>query len=114
MENVFPFGHLPHNELLDLSFNTIFTFVCLNHGSVVPKDYGLLDKLDFSKLRLSEKDELSDNDIDNYVELHSNFDYYTMHGFHKLVKNTKGDSDVNQLSVMHSNICWLLGNIEKV
>ncbi len=86
MTNVFPFGHLPQNELLDPGFNSIFTYVCLNYGSVIPTDYGLLDKLDFSKLRLSEKDELSDNDIDNYVELHSNFDYYTMHGFHKLVK----------------------------
>ena len=84
IDKIFPFRHLPHNELLDLGFNSIFTCVPLNYGSVIPTDYGLLDKLDFSKLRLSEKDELSDNDIDNYVELHSNFDYYTMHGFHKL------------------------------
>ena len=76
------------------------------------QDYQLLEKLELCKLNPSEHDSHYDNDIDNHVHFHDNFDYFSNHKFHKLIK--KSLSDKERFSLLHSNISSLLGNFDKL
>ena len=76
------------------------------------RDYQLLEKLELCKLNPSEHDSRYDEDIDNHVHFHDNFDYFSNHKFHKLIK--KSLSDKERFSLLHSNISSLLGNFDKL
>ena len=98
--------------MLDLTFNSIFICPC-QHSCIDIHDYQLLEKLELCKLNHSEYDSLFDNDIDNHVRFHNNFDYFSNHKFHKLIKNISLFGN-KRFSLLHTNISSLLGNFDKL
>ena len=108
----FPFSTLETNDLLDLTFNSNFICPC-RHSCVDIHDYQLLEKLELCKVNHSEYDSLFDNDIDNHVRFHDNFDYFSNHKFHKLIKNISL-SGKERFSLLHTKISSLLGNFDKL
>ena len=110
--NKLPFTSLKDLELIDLAFNSNFTCPCQKTCTNVD-NHEILKTLDLCKLNLSEHDPLYGNDINSHVNFHSNFDYYTIHKFHKLVKNLSLKNG-KLFSLMHTNISSLLGNVEKL
>ena len=60
----------------------------------------------------SDKDFHNTNDIyDNYLDLKPNFKYYEIHDFHKITNTLEMHK---QTSILHTNICSLQGNIDKL
>lgn len=112
-ESLFPFTNLADNDLLSLTFNSNFTCPCQKTCMDI-SDYDALEILDLCKLRLSENDPLFDNDIDSHVAADNNFDYYSNHKFHKLINNSCLPNGENKLSLIHTNISSLLGNMDNV
>ncbi len=108
----FPFAKLETNELTDLTFNSNFICPC-RHSCIDIQDYQLLERLELCKLNPSEHDPLYNNDIDNHVRFHDNFDYFSNHKFHKLIRNIRS-SGKERFSLLHSNILSLLGNFDKL
>ena len=101
-------------ELIDLTFNSNFICPCKYSCICISiQDYQLLERLQLCKLNLSEHDLLYDNDIDNHVSFHDNFDYFSNHKFHKLIRNISS-SGKERFSLLHSNISSLLGNFDKL
>ena len=111
-ESKFPFVKLNDFDLLDLTFNSNFECPCQKKCTNVDNQE-ILETLDLCKLTLSEHDLLCENDINNHVNFHSNFDFYTIHKFHKLIRNISFKKE-EQLSLMHTNNSSLLGNVEKL
>ena len=95
----------------DLTFNSNFECPCQKKCTNFDNQE-ILETLDLCKLYLSEHDLLCENDTNNHVNFHSNFDYYTIHKFHKLIRNMSFKKE-EQLSLMHTNISSLLGAIHK-
>ena len=61
----------------------------------------------------SEYDSLFDNDFDNHVRFHDNFDYFSNHKFHTLIKNISL-SGKERFSLLHTNVSSLLGTFDKL
>ena len=64
---------LETNDLVDLTFNSNVICPC-RHSCIDIHDYQILETLDLCKVNHPEYDSLFDNDIDNHVRFHDNFD----------------------------------------
>ena len=88
------------SEVRQLAFNSKFSCRCQTANNSIT-DYCEMERLNLCRIDLKEHDYLFDKDIENYAKFHSNFDYYTIHSFHKLITNLQNDQ---HFSIFHTNI----------
>ena len=99
-----PFNCVSNHEILSDHFNSNEYCSCKDTTDLT--DFDCLDtitELNLNKLNLNNFHPNSDSDIDPNLNSYSNFQYYTIHEFHKLCN--KLDQDKSPLfSLMHTYI----------
>ena len=103
----FPFINIENDELLMFGFNSNLKCSCSTRNiNSIPNNLNLL-----LTSHSDEDFQNSENLNENYVDLKPDFKYYEVHDFHKMID--KIDSK-KQSSLLHTNICSLQANIEKL
>ena len=102
----FPLNNIDNDELIMLSFNSNLDCTCTtNHNTS-------LNNLNTILTSRTDKDFPHNGELnDNYPDLMPNFKYYETHDFHKLKQST---NIKKHTSLLHTNICSLQANIEKL
>ena len=108
----FAFNSIVDCELVKESFNSNFDCSCLiSCPSLTIKRNLLLEMAKFDKDEKYGPD--PENNIDKNFNLNVDFDYYTLHQFHKLVKDLNEKRKI-YFSIYHSNIESLQCNFERL
>ena len=113
VKETLPFFDYVYDSLIAETFNSNYECICtkgihLEHNTS-DADYEIFFNLD--QLSFSEHNKHSEFDSDEGLVSADNFQYYCIHAFHKLVRNTH----INQsFSLMHTNISSLTANFEKL
>ena len=113
-KNKFPFTDLQDNEISEMMFNSNFICQCLKRSPYkVEKGKYKFNITNSEPLNNkcfnSESDKIDAVISDNLTS--PDFNYYENHDFHKLIN--KNDFTQN-FSLLHTNICSLQGNFEKL
>ena len=110
-----PFMNQTDSEIIQLTFNSNYDCICkeFSHENTLESktNNDLIEKINLPKLKLNEYSGDYSTDVDEQIDLKCNFDYYSVHEFHKLKNNT---SSRNSFSVFHTNISSLSTNFEKL
>ena len=109
-ENI-PFSHLENDEISELSYNSNFLCNCLDE-TIPEKGKNDLKFLNLKELNFKNDLSYIKVDPDENITDVTNFNYFTTHEFHKLSK--KANEKNNSFSILHSNICSLQGNFDKL
>ena len=115
MTETFRFTQIGKFELEKLSFNSNFTCSCLQKDSYSNIHENYLNHILNLKelLRINKNPHYSAKDPNVNVADPNCFNYYLNHEFHKLNKNINSDKN-DKFSLLHTNICSLQGNFEKL
>ena len=70
------------------------------------------DIFNLKELNFYKNQNYAQNDPEEQLIENTSFDFYATHEFHKLINKIKHNS--NSFSLLHTNICSLQGNIEKL
>ena len=116
MREKFAFTDLEDEAILKSSFNSNFDCKCQIDCDYINTDRNLI--LQFTKFEQSTDQKLSDgpdysNQIDKCFDLEVNFDYYSLHQFHKLTSSLKNRKKP-PFSLYHTNIQSLNCNFDRL
>ena len=104
----FPFSQATQAEVLQQNFNSNFQCKCKSSQKIERGNVFKMSK--FNKMSDIKYGPDKDNFMDKNYDLEPNFNYYTVHEFHKLKE--KLPKDKHNLSIFHTNICSLKQNFE--
>ena len=113
VKEALPFFDYDYDSLIAETFNSNCDCICtkrshLEHNTS-DADYEIF--LNFNELSFNEHNKHFDFDPDEGLVSANNFQYYSTHAFHKLIRTTH----INQsFSLMHTNIRSLTANFEKL
>ena len=111
----FPFMNQTDSEMIWLTFHSNYDCICkeFSHENTLESktNNDLIEKINLPKLKLNEYSGDHSTDVDEQIDLKCNFDYYSVHEFHRLKNNT---SLRNSFGVFHANISSLSANFEKL
>jgi hypothetical protein len=109
----FPFSDIPDCEIEEQTFNSNFNCICKTKN--ISSQNITKEIFNFSKMNFdTDKNfniETDNNDIEDATQLSVDFSYYLTHDFHKLIQKQKSPKNI---SILHSNICSLRGNFDKL
>ena len=113
VKEALPFFDYDYDSLIAETFNSNYDCICTkkNHleHNTSDADYEIF--LNLNELSFNEHNKHFDFDPDEGLVSANNFQYYSTHAFHKLVRNTH----INQsFSLMHTNMSSLTANFEKL
>ena len=107
--------NLTDSEINQLTFNSNYDCICKEfsqENALESKtNNDLIEKINLPKLKLNEYSSDHLTDVNEQIDPKCNFDYYSVHEFHKLKNNI---SSKNSISVFHTNILSLSANFEKL
>ena len=114
LTETFLFIQIENFELEKLSFNSNFISSCLQKDSCsnIHKNY-LNNILNLGELTFNKNPHYSAKDPNVNVTYPTCFKYYLNHEFHKLNKNINSGKN-DKFSLLHTDICSLQGNIQKL
>ena len=113
--NTFPFNSIDTRDILSDKFNSNEICSCYDATKDLT-DYECLETitdLNLDKLDLNQFHPNADNDIDQNLNLNTDFKYYSTREFHKLNRKLKSEN-LLFLSMMHTNICSVNKNFENL
>ena len=114
-----PFSYIDSSELLKMNFNSDFDCSCQRTCENSNSTFNF-QRFNYSEILYGKNHKEHDffgpdpeNQTDKVFDFHPDFNYYTIHDFHKLTKKLP-KKQKKSFSVFHSNICSLMHNFENL
>ena len=108
----FPFTEITNDELLENTYNSNFSCKCLKNQNLFNTHKTNKEQFNLKELNFNKNQNYAKNDPEEQIIETTNFDFYSTHEFHKL--KTKKSINSENFSLLHTNICSLQGNFEKL
>ena len=107
-----PFANISNQEIQCLAFNSNFTCKCQTTVSDLVGDHLTLNLSSInSKDRSHYSTVETNNEYSEELSIQPDFNYYQIHNFQKLAMKL---DKRNCFSVLHTNICFLIANLENL
>ena len=110
---MFPYMKIDYEEILDLSYNSNYECNCSQFNKNNILEICTKKPLNLKELNFNKNPIFANKDPNFNLAGPVCFNYFLSHEFHKLSKKLKTPNSEN-FSLLHSNICSLQGNFDKL